>query len=133
MQKILFVVAFPKKLNSSARFRIELYEKILQEHQFSFDTEYFWSGNMYKILYEKGNSFLKFAGLIAGFCRRLLLLTRIKKYDYIFILREATPIGPPFFEWVCINIFKKKVIYDFDDAIWISQASKNNSIAKAVK
>jgi glycosyltransferase involved in cell wall biosynthesis len=133
MQKILFVVAFPKKLNSSARFRIELYEKLLKEHQFEFDTAYFWNEAMYGILYEKGNFLLKLKGLIIGFLKRLVLLAKIKKYDYIFILREATPIGPPFFEWICVKVFNKKVIYDFDDAIWVWQASKNNSIAKIVK
>jgi glycosyltransferase involved in cell wall biosynthesis len=133
MQTILFVTSFPKKLNSSARFRIELYENLLKEHDFLFVTEYFWSDNMYKILYEKGNFLLKLGGLITGFLKRILLLTKIKKYNYIFLLREATPIGPPFFEWICTKILKKKLIYDFDDAIWISQASKNNSIAKIVK
>jgi glycosyltransferase involved in cell wall biosynthesis len=133
MQKILFVTPFPKKLNSSARFRIELYENILIEHPFICDTAYFWNQKMYNILYEKGNFLLKLGGLIKGFIKRVLLLFKIKQYDYIFVLREATPIGPPFFEWICIKVFNKKLIYDFDDAIWISQASKNNSIAKIVK
>ncbi|UAY52247.1 glycosyltransferase [Ferruginibacter albus] len=133
MQKILFVVSFPKKLNSSARFRIELYEDILREHQFELTTKYFWSARLYSILYKKGNGVLKFLGLLAGFARRFALLPLLPKYDYIFILREATPIGPPIFEWLFTRVFRKKIIYDFDDAIWISQASKNNLIAKSFK
>jgi glycosyltransferase involved in cell wall biosynthesis len=133
MPKILFVVSFPKRLNSSARFRIELYEKMMEENKFNTCTEYFWSARMYFILYEKGNVLFKVWGLIIGFLKRLLLLTRVSKYDYVFILREATPVGIPFFEWFCAKILQKKIIYDFDDAIWISQASKNNSIVKVVK
>jgi glycosyltransferase involved in cell wall biosynthesis len=133
MKKILFVVSFPKKLHSSARFRVELYEKIMEENRFSYDTEYFWSSRMYKILYSQGNTISKVVGLITGFAKRFLLLFKVIKYDYIFILREATPIGPPFFEWVCAKVLNKKVIYDFDDAIWVMQASKNNSIVKFVK
>ena len=37
-------------------------------------------------------------GLLAGLCRRLLLLSQLHRYDYIFIHREATPLGPPWFE-----------------------------------
>jgi glycosyltransferase involved in cell wall biosynthesis len=133
MPKILFIVSFPKKLHSSARFRIELYEKLLDENGYLYDTAYFWGPGLYKILYEKGNTFRKVQGLLAGFLRRFLLLTKVSRYDYIFILREATPIGPPFFEWISSKIFRKKIVYDFDDAIWVSQASANNSVAKLVK
>lgn len=41
------------------------------------------------------------------------------KADYIFIHREATPIGPPVFEWLLAKIFRKKIIHEYDDAIWI--------------
>jgi len=133
MPKILFVVSFPKKLHSSARFRVELYEKLLDDNGYLHDTAYFWGPGIYGILYEKGNTFAKVIGMMAGFLRRMLLLFKIRKYDYIFILRESTPIGPPFFEWICSKILRKKLIYDFDDAIWVSQASANNSIAKLVK
>lgn len=133
MPKILFVVSFPKKLHSSARFRVELYEKLLDDNGYLHDTAYFWGPGVYSMLYEKGNTFAKVKAMLAGFLRRIWLLTKVGKYDYIFILRESTPIGPPFFEWICTKIFKKKLIYDFDDAIWVSQASANNSIAKLVK
>ena len=133
MQNILFVVSFPKKLHSSARFRIELYEKILDDNNFLYSTEYFWDQETYKLLYKKGNSAAKFSGLIKGFFGRLRLLFKVRKYDYIFILREATPAGLPFFEWACAKVFRKKIIYDFDDAIWVSQTSKSNPIAKILK
>lgn len=34
------------------------------------------------------------------------------------IHREAIQFGPPILEWALIKILRKKVIYDFDDAIW---------------
>jgi glycosyltransferase involved in cell wall biosynthesis len=133
MPKILFIVSFPPRLHSSARFRIELYEKLLEEQGFSYDTEYFWNKEMYKVLYTKGNIPKKILGLLTGFIKRFSLLFRVAKYDYIFILRETTPIGPPFFERICSGLLRKKIIYDFDDAIWISQASVNNAIVKNLK
>lgn len=40
--------------------------------------------------------------------------------DFIFIHREVLPIGPPVIEWVISKVFRKKIIYDFDDAIWLT-------------
>lgn len=133
MPDILFIVSFPPKLHSSARFRIELYENALKNADISYKMEYFWNERMYDILYKPGNTLTKTKWLMAGLLKRIGLFTSIRKYNYIFILREACPIGPPFFEWVASKIFKKKIVYDFDDAIWIEQASENNAIAKFVK
>lgn len=133
MPDILFVVSFPPKMHSSARFRIELYETSLAEKNITYDTEYFWNSDMYITLYKPGNTFIKIKWLLLGFVKRLWLLTKVRSYSYIFVLREATPIGPPVFEWICTHILKKKLIYDFDDAIWIEQASKSNAIVKFVK
>ena len=57
----------------------------------------------------------------------------IGKYDFVYIHREAAPLGPPLFEWIIAKIWRKKIIYDFDDAIWIPVASENNKIARYVK
>ena len=63
--------------------------------------------------------------------KRFFLLFSISKYDYIFIYREATLIGPPFLEFFAAKVLKKKIIIDFDDAIWKQQtAIKNKFIAR---
>lgn len=133
MQSILFIVSFPPKLNSSARFRIELYEDLLKARGFEQKTAYFWSKEMYFILYQKGNAFRKALGMLAGFLRRFVLLFTVHRFDYVFILRETTPIGPPIFEWLIIRVLRKKVIYDFDDAIWIPLYTNRNNLAKKFK
>ena len=47
----------------------------------------------------------------------------VYNYDIVFIHREVSPIGPPIFEWIISKILKRRIIYDFDDAIWISHDS----------
>ena len=47
--------------------------------------------------------------------------------------REASPIGPPVFEWILCKLLRKQVIYDFDDAIWIPAISEHNRLASSVK
>ena len=61
------------------------------------------------------------------------LAAKLKKYDFIFLQREVTPIGPPIFEWIYAKILKKKIIYDYDDAIWLPSNSKQNNVAAAFK
>ncbi len=65
--------------------------------------------------------------MIRSFWKRFFLLFRLKHYDYIFIHREAAMIGPPIFEWMIAKAFKRKYIYDFDDAIWLPNYSQSNA------
>lgn len=75
----------------------------------------------------------KAMALLHGFLKRFALLFRIHGYHLVFIHREALPLGPPIIEYIISNILKKKIIYDFDDAIWIQNTSENNSIAGKLK
>lgn len=68
-----------------------------------------------------------------GFAIRFISLFRIPFYDYVFIHREASPIGPPIFEWIIAKVFRKKIIFDFDDAIWLPNTSTENKIASSLK
>ncbi len=65
-------------------------------------------------------------GIFMGFVKRFLLLFTLFRYDFVYIHREAAPIGPPVIEWLITKVFRKKIIYDFDDAIWVKLASVAN-------
>ena len=126
MKKILFVVQFPKCISPSQRFRVELYENILKENNLQFDTTYFIDDSTRRVIYRKGFYFQKTWGVMKGFMRRIAGLFTIGKYDFIFIQREASPLGPPIFEWIYAKLLRKKLIYDFDDALWIPHLPGNN-------
>ncbi len=55
------------------------------------------------------------------------------KADYVFIHREAAPLGPPVLEWLLAKVFRKKIIYEYDDAIWIPGGEKMSFIKKWLK
>jgi glycosyltransferase involved in cell wall biosynthesis len=132
-KEILFIVQLPKNVSPGQRFRCELYEDLLQKNGFNTTTEYFLDRKGYEIFYKPGFVFAKFIAVIKGSIRRKLLLFKLKKYNYIFIQREASPIGLPFFEWIVSKILHKKIIYDFDDAIWIPHISEQNKLAAIFK
>ncbi len=133
MKKILFVCPYPLACAPSQRFRFEQYLDILIKNNFSYTFSPFLDEKTWQILYKNGFQFQKIIGILGGFWRRFLLLFSVVKYDYVFIHREASPIGLPFFEWITAKILRKKIIFDFDDAIWLPNTSENNKIVAKLK
>lgn len=128
--RVLLLCPYPLGVGPSQRFRFEQYLEILGNEQFHIKISPFLDPSTMQILYQRGFFFRKAYGLIKGFLRRLIHFFTIYKYDIIFIHREASPVGPPLFEFL-LFILGKKVVYDFDDAIFIEKTSKNNKfIAK---
>ncbi len=61
------------------------------------------------------------------------MVTWLSYFDYVFIHREVAPVGPPVFEWLIAKVFRKKIIYDFDDAIWLTDKLKEGFIEKIIR
>jgi glycosyltransferase involved in cell wall biosynthesis len=109
------------------------YLDILKEQGYLFETHAYLSDNAWKILYQPGRFFAKFLRIVRGYINRLLLLPRISKFDYVFIHREAAPLGPPLIEFLIAKVLCKKIIYDFDDAIWLPNFSESNKFFSFIK
>jgi glycosyltransferase involved in cell wall biosynthesis len=120
MPRILLLAPYPCNEAPSQRFRFELLLKNTQEKQLHYHFQSFYSPKGWQKLYQSTNSFDKLWVLLLGFARRKLLLLSLHRYDIIYIHRETTPLGPPIFEWLIAKVFRKKIIYDFDDAIWMN-------------
>jgi glycosyltransferase involved in cell wall biosynthesis len=131
--KILFLVPAPLHISPGQRFRFEHY--ILQENTrgFTFTIKPFYSRKAWNIIHKPKHLFDKIAGIATGIFKRYASLFSISKYDYVYIYREAVVVGPPILEWLIAKVFRKKIIYDFDDAIWVSTASASNPGAALVK
>jgi glycosyltransferase involved in cell wall biosynthesis len=131
--RILFLAPYPAFQSPSQRFRFEHYLGYLQEKGVRYNYQPFLGQGAWRIFFKPGNYGRKIAGLLGGFFRRWLLMFTIGKYDYVFIHREAAPMGPPVFEWIIAKLYRKKIIYDFDDAIWIPVSSQYNRLARYIK
>jgi glycosyltransferase involved in cell wall biosynthesis len=125
-KKILFLVPYPIGHAPSQRFRVELFLPYLTAHEISYTVAPFLNEKTFTSLYQNSSVFEKGWGVIKGFFKRFCtVLFQLRQYDYVFVHREASPIGPPVFEFLVAKAFGKKMIYDFDDAIWIPDL--NNS------
>ncbi len=123
--KILFLAPYPFGEVASQRFRFEQYFRVLREENILFRFLSFYPLWTYRILYQTGHPLKKMAGVTIGYFKRIAHTLSSVHYDFVFIHRELTPAGPPVFEWIITHVLRKKIIYDFDDAIWLSDHSEN--------
>lgn len=128
MKRVLFLVPYPQGEAASQRFRFEQYLPALQETGWDVHLSPFLDLRAWKVLYQPGHLDRKAFAILRGYLRRLGDLLKLGRYDAVFIHREASPFGPPWLEWIITRLFKKYTVYDFDDAIWIPNASESNSV-----
>jgi glycosyltransferase involved in cell wall biosynthesis len=131
--KVLFLIPYPLNSAPSQRFRFEQYINLLKINNIEPVFQPFIGVETWKVLYSNGKLHRKIAGILMGFLRRFRLLMEASACQYVFIHREASPVGPPVFEWILAKVLGKKIIYDFDDAIWMAQTGRENFLTKVVK
>jgi glycosyltransferase involved in cell wall biosynthesis len=130
--KVLFLVPYPLDSAPSQRFRFEQYFRYLDERGIEYKAQSFLDNKAWKVLYSQGKKWQKFLSVVRGFFRRDWQMLTIWSYDVVFIHREAAPIGPPLYE-LWIKLWGKKIIYDFDDAIWLPNTSDENRVVAGLK
>jgi len=130
--KVLILCPYPKGTAAGQRFRYEQYLDILKNAHIETVIEPFLSDSAMEVLYEPGHYLLKIRNVVAGFFSRFLLMFHVFGYDYIFIFREASPLGPPIFEFL-LFLLKRRIIYDYDDAIFIRKKSSVNPLVWMLK
>lgn len=132
MPKVLILVAHRPQRSPSQRYRFEQYLSFLQSHGFDFTWSYLLNEKDDKIFYSSGYFLRKVFIMLKSVFIRLNDVSRYKKFDLIFIQREALFFGTSYFERKA-KASGKKVIFDFDDAIWIEDTSPGNQKWKWLK
>lgn len=125
--KILVIQPYPTGVAPGQRFRYEQYLAILSANNYLITQKSFIELTGWKVYHQSGQLVKKMLTILFGFIKRFLLMFSIYKYDIVFIFREASPIGPPIFEWLIAKIWRKPIVYDFDDAIWLPNYSEANA------
>jgi len=129
--KILFLVPYPTE-GASNRLRVEQYLPFLRQEGIEYRVRPFVSRGFYRILYLRGHYIKKVAYFILCTINRLFDIIRAINFDIVFIHREAYPIGPPVIESL-LRMLGKKIIFDFDDAIFLPSTSKTNVFVERFK
>lgn len=124
-KKVLIITNHRKDRSPGQRFRFEQYLDFLSSNGYEFHFSNLFNEDDDRKLYSKGSIIDKF--LIYRKCLKVRKdnLKNINDYDIIFIFREALITGSIKFE-KAFSKSKAKLIYDFDDAIWIPNVSDAN-------
>lgn len=131
--KVLFMTPYPRFEAPSQRFRFEQQIDFLEANNIQCDFHSFWNLKTWKVLFKHGHTIEKLIGFATGWWNRFALMFRLGEYDVVFLHREAAPVGPPVIEWIMAKLLRKKIIFDFDDAIWLPNVSQVNKFAAALK
>jgi glycosyltransferase involved in cell wall biosynthesis len=114
------------------RYRLEQWEPLLRERGVEITYEPFEDEELHGLLYKPGMLGKKLQLVTRGLSRRMSLVRKAKDYDLVYILREAALLGPPVFERL-IYQSRVPIVFDFDDAVFVSYRSPSNGYLSYLK
>ncbi len=130
--KILALVPSEYDTNPGQRYRVEQWEPFLREQGASIDFFPFSSPGLSRVLYRRGHHLSKAFFMLAAYGKQLRCVFRAKRYDLVYVFREAALIGPAVIETL-VTRQGVPLIYDFDDAIFVPYKSPSNSYLSYLK
>ena len=131
MKKVLIITNHYPDRSPGQRFRFEQYYSYLRSKGFQIDISFLLNEKDDKIFYSKGNYFGKGRIVFKSLYKRIRELSKVSQYDLVFVFREAIFLGSAFFEKRFAR--KAKMIFDYDDSIWVPNVSAANKIFSKLK
>lgn len=125
-KELIILCPYPTGGAPSQHFRYEQYLPKLNDYGYDYQIYSFLDVETNQVLYRPGHTLQKLIGIVLGYLRRIKHLWVVRQADAVLIHREATPLGPPWVEWIIAKFLKKPIIIDFDDAIWLEDTSGVN-------
>ena len=114
------------------RYRLEQWAPILEERGVEISYEPFEDEQLHSLLYKPGLLPQKLGGVTRGFFRRLAAIREVRQFDIVYVFREAALLGPAFFERL-VHQTLVPMVFDFDDAIFVSYRSPSNGYLSYLK
>lgn len=130
--RVLAVVPSLYDTSPGQRFRIEQWEPILAQGGVEITYSPFETDELRGILHRPGRVIAKIKAVTREMGRRRSELDSIGSFDLVYIFREAALMGPPWFERK-ISRSGVPVVFDFDDAIFVSYKSPSNGYLSYLK
>ena len=130
--RVLAIVPSVYDTSPGQRFRLEQWEPLLRERGVEISYAPFENDELHSVLYQTGKLPQKLAQVMKAFARRWASINSASDYDLCYIFREAALLGPPLFE----RLLGKKqipIVFDFDDAIFVSYRSPSNGYLSYLK
>jgi len=124
----------PNLLDTSPgqRYRLEQWDPLLRERGVEITYEPFECEQLHSILYESGFLGRKLQLVAKRLSHRLSTVRKARDFDVVYVFREAALLGPPILERL-VHQSGVPIVFDFDDAIFVSYRSPANGYLSYLK
>lgn len=119
---VLAFASYPVE-SAATRYRLIQFVAPLAEKNINLTVAPFLSSADFAAFYKQSGVSSKVFGMLAPLKNRFLDALSAKKFDVLFVQREALMFGPPFFEWLAQTIGKCPLVLDLDDATYVRYVS----------
>lgn len=99
------------------RYRILQYFPHLRRHGIEPEHRALFDEPLDRVIYRPGRRLEKVTRLLARSLSRLGHVAAARRYDVVFIAREAFLVGPPLLE-ALVRATGRPIVFDMDDAVW---------------
>ena len=124
--RVLFIVPHPIE-GPSTRFRIAQYLPYLAEHGVKATLRPLFTSSEARVIYGSAGLVPKVVLTLRAAFRRVGDVLRAGRFDLVYILREAFPFGPAWFERL-LHWRADRMVFDFDDAIHVPSTAYVNAL-----
>ena len=130
--RVLGLVPYPLDTAPGQRYRIEQWAPYLRELGIEVALLSFASDELGRALYQRGAYAAKAREMLRSLLRRFAHVWEAGDYDAVFLHREASLIGPAWLERLA-KVRQPRLVYDFDDAVWLPYVSPRNRYLSLLK
>jgi glycosyltransferase involved in cell wall biosynthesis len=119
---VLFLVSNSIE-QAATRYRVLQYIPTLKAAGFEPTVIPFLSPDQERRLYVPGISAAKMLEMLGAGLKRLATVLSARSFDLVVIGREALLYGPPILEWWIHHVYRRPIIFDYDDAVYVAYIS----------
>jgi glycosyltransferase involved in cell wall biosynthesis len=130
--QLLLLLPYAWDTSPSQRFRIEQWTPWLRSHGVDVHPSTLLTASAQKLLYGDGGTAKKALMMAGCVLQRVAQLSGLRRFDAVWLHRAALPVGPALIErWIVSS--KIPVIFEFDDAIYLTHTSEANRAFRSLK
>jgi glycosyltransferase involved in cell wall biosynthesis len=130
--RVLALVPYTLDTAPGQRYRIEQWVPYLREQSIEVSLLPFASEALNAVLYRHGAFLPKALQMARSMAARVSHAWSAAQFDAVFLYREACLIGPAWIERL-LRGRRARLVYDFDDAIWVPYVSPRNRYFSLLK